>query len=730
MSSINCDIGGNSTPLIARVHKLTYYVHVVSVIVALLYPGITFARYFSGNTMDEDGNVEFLGVDTSPVDIVYAISRIIFVVNFIVSSMNTDSFQWVVNIALAHSVKRLMAGKVVVQKLCAFETLSTATTIVIDVMDNSKLNEFKVTKFWVGHDKYSIGDGTSSSIAPNVLRLVQEGIGLNTSISGSPIESDILSWAILELNVNIEELNRCCSVQHLETSNSKKKGNMVFVRNKADNKSHIHWKGNAEDILVMCLSYYDASGSIKDLDVGERIKLEHMIRGMASSTKLQCFAFAHAQVTEDLLEDGLVDERVKTEGLTLLGLVFVKEPCQCSVRKAVEECKNAGVEVKMVTSDDLSIARATAIGCGLLEANEDVSSVAVIEGQEFQNYTPEERMERIDGIRVMATCSPSDKVDMIRCLKQKGHVVAVVSRPGPEDMTKKEACIGLSIGVQGNYYVRSANKSVDITIFDDNFASVVTILKWGRCAFNNTQKLIQFQLIASVVSVVTTFTTVASYNGTPYLDTRLGYVMVQLLWVSVVLAMFAAVALGMEQPDKEVMQRPPVDYTKPLISNIMWRNIAAQTLYQILITQILQFCGQSIFTVSDNVNNTMTFVFPIFCQVFNLFNARNLERKNVFNGAQKNRWFMGIVATIIVLQVVLVEVLQQIVSMERLDWNQWTACIGLAFATWPIDLVFKSMPVPDEPFQSYFHRGLVYLKSLLVDGWFKLMTSISLLFAS
>ncbi|GFZ14176.1 hypothetical protein Acr_24g0003660 [Actinidia rufa] len=220
MSSINCD-GDNSTPLIARVHELTYYARFISVTMALLYLGITFAQYFSRKTTDEYGNMEFRGVNPSSLDIAYIISRIILVVNFIIPAMNTDSFQWVVNIALAHAVKRLMACKVMVLKLCAFENINVVL--------------FNIWKLQIRRRKEA--------------------------------------W--------------------------------FFLRNKADNTSHIHLKGNAEDILAMCLSYYEASGSINHLDVGERIKLDHIIQGMTFSTKLQCLAFAHAQVTQDLWEDGL-----------------------------------------------------------------------------------------------------------------------------------------------------------------------------------------------------------------------------------------------------------------------------------------------------------------------------------------------------------------------------------------------------------------------------------------
>ena len=298
-------------------------------------------------------------------------------------------------------------------------------------------------------------------------------------------------------------------------------------------------------------------------------------------------------------------------------------------------------------------------------------------------------MEKVDKICVMARSSPFDKLLMVQCLKQKGHVVAVTGDGTNDAPALKEADIGLSMGIQGT---EVAKESSDIIILDDNFASVATVLRWGRCVYDNIQKFIQFQLTVNVAALVINFVAAVSAGEVPLTA-------VQLLWVNLIMDTLGALALATEQPTKELMEKPPMGRTEPLISNIMWRNLLAQALYQIAVLLTLQFKGESIFGVSEKVKDTLIFNTFVLCQVFNEFNARKLEKKNVFKGLHKNKLFLGIIGITIILQVVMVEFLKKFADTERLDWGQWGACIGIAAASWPIGWVVKCVPVSDKPFK-------------------------------
>ncbi|KAF3943159.1 hypothetical protein CMV_030252 [Castanea mollissima] len=665
MSSISRDTN-EQTPLQVRLNRLTSSIGKVGLAVAFLVLVVLLVRYFTGNTEDGNGNKEFNGSSTKVNNILNAVVGIVAAAVTIVVVAIPEGLPLAVTLTLAYSMKRMMVDQAMVRKLSACETMGFATTICTDKTGTLTLNKMKVTKFWLG--KESFVPATYSSIAPYFLKLLQEGVSLNTTgsvykpasgseieFSGSPTEQAILSWAVQELSMEMEQLMQSCKILYVEAFNSQKKRSGVLIRKNADNTIHVHWKGAAEMILKMCSSYYDASGIMKDLDDGEKMKFEQIIQGMAASS-LRCIAFAHKQVSEEDQEHDSEQKKIEEEGLTLLGLVGIKDPCRPGVKKAVEDCQNAGVNIKMITGDNVFTAKAIATECGILRFDQDMSG-AVIEGVEFRNYTPDERMERVDKICVMARSSPFDKLLMVECLKQKGHVVAVTGDGTNDAPALKEADVGLSMGIQGT---EVAKESSDIVILDDNFASVVTVLRWGRCVYNNIQKFIQFQLTVNVAALVINFVAAVSAG-------KVSLTAVQLLWVNLIMDTLGALALATEKPTEELMTKPPVGRTEPLITNIMWRNLLAQALYQIIILLTLQFKGESIFGVTEKVNDTLIFNTFVICQVFNEFNARKLEKKNVFKGIHRNKLFLGIIAITIVLQVVMVEFLKKFADTERLN---------------------------------------------------------------
>ncbi|KAG5560230.1 hypothetical protein RHGRI_003500 [Rhododendron griersonianum] len=702
MSTISND-SNEQTPLQSRLNTLTSSIGKVGLLVAFLVLVVLLIRYFTGNTQDENGNTEYNGNKTKAEDIINSVVAIIAAAVTIVVVAIPEGLPLAVTLTLAYSMKRMMSDNAMVRKLSACETMGSATTICTDKTGTLTLNQMKVTKFWLGQD--FVNENGSSSLATSVVELLHQGVGLNTTgsvyksisgsefeFSGSPTEKAILSWAVLELNLDMEGLKQSYEIVHVEAFNSTKKRSGVLMKKKGENRTNVHWKGAAEMVLAMCSNYYDVSGNIKVLDDFERKKFDQIIQGMAASS-LRCIAFAHKQVPEQENEEGKI--HIEENCLTLLGLVGLKDPCRPGVKKAVEECQNAGVNVKMITGDNIFTARAIATECGILKPNQDMESGAVVEGVEFRNYTPEERMEKVDKICVMARSSPFDKLLMVQCLRQKGHVVAVTGDGTNDAPALKEADIGLSMGIQGT---EVAKESSDIVILDDNFGSVATVLRWGRCVYTNIQKFIQFQLTVNVAALVINFVAAVSAGEVPLSA-------VQLLWVNLIMDTLGALALATEKPTKELMEKPPVGRTKPLITNVMWRNLLSQAAYQIAVLLTLQFKGEAIFNVGSKVNDTMIFNVFVLCQVFNEFNARKLEKKNVFEGIHKSKLFLVIVGVTIVLQVVMVEFLKKFADTERLNWWQWGVCVGFASVSWPIGWTVKWIPVPEKPFFSYLKWG-------------------------
>ncbi|RVX21750.1 putative calcium-transporting ATPase 13, plasma membrane-type [Vitis vinifera] len=268
MSTISRDTN-EQTPLQARLNKLTSSIGKVGLAVASLVLLVLLVRYFTGHTEDENGNQEFHGNLTKADDVVNAVVRIIAVAVTIVVVAIPEGLPLAVTLTLAYSMKRMMAEQAMVRRLSACETMGSATTICTDKTGTLTLNQMKVTKF--GLAKTLFERMLSSSIATNVLKLIQQGVALNTTGS----------------------INMATSGSRYEFSakafNSEKKRSGVALRSKADNKVHVHWERSSRDDTSNVFYLLRCFWKHEDLDHVERTTFEQIIQGMAASS-LRCIA--------------------------------------------------------------------------------------------------------------------------------------------------------------------------------------------------------------------------------------------------------------------------------------------------------------------------------------------------------------------------------------------------------------------------------------------------------
>ncbi|XP_028114250.1 calcium-transporting ATPase 10, plasma membrane-type-like isoform X3 [Camellia sinensis] len=237
-------------------------------------------------------------------------------------------------------------------------------------------------------------------------------------------------------------------------------------------------------------------------------------------------------------------------------------------------------------------------------------------------------------------------------------------------------------------------------------AEKISVVRWGRSVYANIQKFIQFQLTVNVAALVINVVAAVSSGDVPLTA-------VQLLWVNLIMDTLGALALATEPPTDHLMHRPPVGRREPLITNIMWRNILIQALYQVTVLLILNFRGRSILHLkNDNivhatkVQNTLIFNAFVLCQVFNEFNARKPDEINIFEGVTRNYLFMGIVGLTVVLQVIIIMFLGKFTSTVRLNWKLWLVSIAIGFMSWPLAMLGKLIPVPEMAFSEYCTRIL------------------------
>ncbi|VVB16277.1 unnamed protein product [Arabis nemorensis] len=700
MASISED-NGEETPLQVRLNGVATFIGSIGLGVAACVLVILLVRYFTGHTKDVGGGPQFVKGKTKIGHVVDDVVKVITVAVTIVVVAVPEGLPLAVTLTLAYSMRKMMADKALVRRLSACETMGSATTICSDKTGTLTLNQMTVVESYAGGKKTD-----TEKLPATITSLVVEGISQNTTgsifvpegggeleYSGSPTEKAILGWGV-KLGMNFETARSQSSILHAFPFNSEKKRGGVAVKT-ADGEVHIHWKGASEIVLASCRSYIDEDGNVAPMTEDKALYFKNGIEEMAGRT-LRCVALAFRTYEAEKVPTGeeLSKWVLPEDDLILLAIVGIKDPCRPGVKESVQLCQNAGVKVRMVTGDNIQTARAIALECGILTSDAEASEPNLIEGKSFRALTDAER-DKISGkISVMGRSSPNDKLLLVQSLRRQGHIVAVTGDGTNDAPALHEADIGLAMGIAGT---EVAKESSDIIILDDNFASVVKVVRWGRSVYANIQKFIQFQLTVNVAALVINVVAAISSGDVPLTA-------VQLLWVNLIMDTLGALALATEPPTDHLMGRPPVGRKEPLITNIMWRNLMIQAIYQVSVLLVLNFKGISILGLehevpahATRVKNTLIFNAFVLCQAFNEFNARKPDEKNIFKGVIKNRLFMGIIVITLVLQVIIVEFLGKFASTTKLNWKQWLICVVIGVISWPLALVGKFIPVPKTP---------------------------------
>ncbi|KAI9122748.1 hypothetical protein K1719_005637 [Acacia pycnantha] len=698
MSSIS-EENGEETPLQVRLNGVATFIGIVGLFVAVIVLIVLLARYFSGHTRDANGNVEFKAGKTKVGDAINGAIKIVTVAVTIVVVAVPEGLPLAVTLTLAYSMRKMMADKALVRRLSACETMGSATTICSDKTGTLTMNQMTVVEAYSGAKK--ITPAHKSELSPNLCALIIEGVAQNTNgsvytvggdveVSGSPTEKAILHWGI-KLGMNFEAARSESSIIHVFPFNSEKKRGGVAVKT-FDSQVHIHWKGAAEIVLACCAWYIDENGQLMKMDDEKMKFFQNAIDDMAADS-LRCVAMAYRsyEITSvPTSEEELAHWSLPEDDLILLAIVGLKDPCRPGVKEAVQLCQKAGVKVRMVTGDNIKTAISIAVECGILPSLAEAVEPNIIEGKTFRALPDAQREKIAQSLLVMGRSSPNDKLLLVQALRGKGHVVAVTGDGTNDAPALHEADIGLAMGIQGT---EVAKESSDIIILDDNFASVVKVVRWGRSVYANIQKFIQFQLTVNVAALVINVISAVSSGNVPLNA-------VQLLWVNLIMDTLGALALATEPPTNHLMDLRPVGRSEPLITNYMWRNLLLQAAYQVSVLLVLTFRGTTILNLkhySDptKVKNTLIFNAFVLCQVFNEFNARKPVEKNIFRGITKNYLFIGIVVFTVILQIIIIEFLGKFTSTVRLNWQQWLICVIIGIISWPLALFGKFIHVPE-----------------------------------
>jgi Ca2+-transporting ATPase len=403
--------------------------------------------------------------------------------------------------------------------------------------------------------------------------------------------------------------------------------------------------------------------------------LDHLRDTTRKAMRTLAFGYALLPDGTPADSDSLHTRRESIEdGLVYAGFVAIRDPLRDDVKDAVAQCREAGIEVKMITGDNVETARAIGSEIGLL----DRSDALVLTSQEFNALSDAELKERIPRLRILARARPLDKFRMVKLLQERGEVVAVTGDGTNDAPALKKADVGLAMGRAGTEVAKEASK---IVLLDDAFSTIVKAIHWGRSLYENIQRFIQFQLTINVSALVIAFLG-------PLFGVKPPFTILQLLWINVIMDTFASIALCSEPPRPGLMRLPPKRRDENILTRPMLWNIFTTAAFFVVVMMALLllmkgspdhpgwFVGTGEwskefpqFTIRQV---SIFFTVYILFQVWNEINCRSLVPEvSGFQGLFRNLVFLSIVGAIVAGQVLIVSfggVIFQVEPLGLLDW--------------------------------------------------------------
>jgi len=320
--------------------------------------------------------------------------------------------------------------------------------------------------------------------------------------------------------------------------------------------------------------------------------------------------------------------------MTLVATIGIEDPLRPDIHEAVDGCHRAGVTVKLCTRDSVRTARSIATQCGIY-----TPGGVIMEGPDFRALDLHKRIEVVPRLQVLAQSSPEDKRILVETLRHLGETVGVTGGGRNDGPALRAANVGFSMGISGTEVAKEAS---DVILMDDNFVSIVEAIKWGRCVNDAVRKFLQFQISASIVTVIITFVTAIVPASGDCSTAESVLTSVQLLWIDAMQS-FAALALTTGPASKSLLKRNPDTHGKRLFTADMVKMILCQSTYQVTIILTFHFLGHKILGLdhTDKGNSIVTAVVRntlVFAQVFNLVNCRRVDNElNIFEGIIKNK---------------------------------------------------------------------------------------------
>ncbi|MCH5319989.1 MAG: calcium-translocating P-type ATPase, PMCA-type [Paramuribaculum sp.] len=634
------------TPLDEQLGRLGRMVTIFSYVIGAGVVGGRLLMYFL--------NVEFEWVSF----ITYFLQTIMIAVTLIVVSV-PEGLPMAVTLSLAYSMRRMLKTQNLVRKLHACETMGATTVICTDKTGTLTQNKMQVKEMKVYGDISS--ETFNEGIAVNSTAQLETS-GDRQTVLGNPTEGALLLWlANQDLDYRTLRENAEIVSEIPFTTERKYMATEVISH---DGKRRIYVKGAPEIVFGLCSHHSD---------IAESALSKELLR--YQSQAMRTLGFAMAELPEGV--SGINNGELACEDLKFIGICAISDPVRVDVPAAVEEVRNAGIAVKIVTGDTPGTAKEIGRQIGLWDDSSD-DDKNIMTGLEFESLTDEELASRVKDLKIIARARPMDKKRLVEALQASGEVVAVTGDGTNDAPALKAAHVGLSMG-DGTSVAKEAS---DITIIDNSFASIGRAVMWGRSLYLNIQRFILFQLTVNVVACLIVLTGAFMGMESPLTVT-------QMLWVNLIMDTFAAVALASISPSRSVMKNKPRDRRAFIISRPMWSFIlgVGTTFFIILLCLLgyLEFTDYSSegitgIATTDVKNLTINelsvfFTVFVFLQFWNLFNAKAFGTERTALDMRGCRGFVTISLLIFIGQIVIVELGGEFFNVTPLSFKEWVVII-------------------------------------------------------
>ncbi len=570
----------------------------------------------------------------------------------------------IVAISLSINIAKMAKQNALVKKMIACETVGCINVICSDKTGTLTENRMTVT------DVYTDGGFCGAEHACG--RFMTENYCINSTADlyeeegavrfvGNPTEGALLV-AAKKCGADYRRLREGAAIAAVYPFSSDTKNMTTAVRTAAGYT--VYTKGSPEKILSLC-----------DIPAAERKAAEEAIVGLQKRAR-RVLAFAHKET------DVCPQSREEAErGMIFDGFVGITDPLRAEVYDAVHACKGAGIEIKMLTGDNIVTASAIAEELGLLDGEHIAVEASYLEG-----LSDEEFARVLPSVRVIARSTPLLKMRVVKELRAEGNVVAVTGDGINDAPALKNADVGIAMGISGTEVSKEA---ADVVLLNDSFSTIVTSVKWGRGIYENFKRFIRFQLTVNVASVAVIF--LCTVIGLFVEGFENPFNALDLLWINIIMDGPPALTLGLEPIRDDLMKRKPTARGENIVSAEMMTGIAVNGLFMCFVClaqmrwNFLGIAGAEGEAVSDTVIFTLFVLF----QLFNAFNCRVAGDESVFPGFFRNRLMLIAFAAAFALQIVITQFAGPVFDTVPLGIFDWLKIVALAFSVILLDEAVK-----------------------------------------